>query len=195
MDGVPLGRDPDRRFENEIAGLFDAPAYIRRARGVDAALEQLLGRARVQRDEWLEMPRLRLGQLQALAGAWSALVAHLADRTQLEVLVSLEETLQPQLRLPLAPTTSARVLVAALDELIGSLERFNARWHDYLAKIDVTAVNRLRDGYNRYYVLEKACALRSDLLARQGFRPLPPLDVAELYRHLPLLPVPRRAGE
>ena len=56
------------------------------------------------------------------------------------------------------------------------------------------AVNDKRDGYNRYYVLEKACALRSDTLARLGFSPLPPMDLAELRAHLPPLPVPRLAG-
>lgn len=194
MEAMPYGSDPDRRQENEIARLFDAPAYIRRARAVEQAFESLLARGRSQRDEWLAMPRLRLGQLRDRAGDWSVLVGHLADEDDLDTQRRLEEQLAPQLRVPLAATTSPRVLRAALDELIDSLDRFNARWRGWLAGADLTAVNQLREGYNRYYVLEKTCALRSDRLARQGFQPLPPLDREELQRYLPLLPVPRRAG-
>ena len=64
-----------------------------------------------------------------------------------------------------------------------------AKWE--LGQVDVAEVNRLRDGYNRWYVLEKECAVRSHAVARQGFVPLPPLTSAELAEHLPLLPVPR----
>lgn len=195
MEAIPYGGDADRRQENEIARLFDAPAYIRRARAVEQALEALLVRGRSQRDEWLAMPRLRLGQLRARAGDWSALVSHLADHAALDTLRWLEEHLTPRLRVPLAATTSPRVLRAALDELIDALELFNARWRRWLDGADLIAVNQLREGYNRYYVLEKSCALRSDRIARQGFQPLPPLDREELQQHLPLLPVPRRAGK
>ena len=34
MDYGLIGSDPDTRQLNELASLFDAPAYIRRARGV-----------------------------------------------------------------------------------------------------------------------------------------------------------------
>ena len=66
MDDVAIGGDPDSRQLNELASLFDAPAYVRRARGVHDALETLLGRCRDQRDKWLLMPRIRLGTLHAL---------------------------------------------------------------------------------------------------------------------------------
>jgi hypothetical protein len=51
-------------------------------------------------------------------------------------------------------------------------------------------VNDLRDGYNRYYVLEKECAVRSFRLARQGFCPLEPLTVEDITALFPLLHVP-----
>jgi hypothetical protein len=190
VDNVSLGSDADQREMNELLGLFDAPAYIRRARGVEQALDFVLLRGRQRRDEWLAMPRLRLGQLHALAGGWEAVRPLLADDEQVEVLERLREALSPRLRAPLGRTTSARVLRRALGELVASLERFNRRWREYLGKIDVALINELRDGYNRHYVVEKACALRSDLLARTGFAPLPPLTFEELERHLPLLPVP-----
>ena len=173
-----------------LSSLFDAPAYVRRARNVEQALEHVLGKARAVRHEWLEMPRLRLGVLRALAGEWSALRAWLADDEQLAVLERLHEDLAPRLRLPPAPTRSPRALRRALSELIASLERFNARWLEHLRKIDLSQVNQLREGYNRYYLLEKVCAVRNDAVARAGFAPLSPLDLADLLRHLPPLPVP-----
>jgi hypothetical protein len=182
---------PEARELNELLGLFDAPAYIRRARGVEQALEYLLGQARRQREDWLGMVRLRLGVLHALAGDWSVLRPWLADDEQVRVLEALRAELKPRLRLPPAPTRSPRALRRALRELLESLERFNTRWAHYLRTVDVSYVNELREGYNRYYVLEKSCALRNDLLARRGFEPRPPLDLAELEGHLPPLPVPR----
>jgi hypothetical protein len=195
MDFINLSTDPDRRQFNEVASLFDAPAYIRRGRGVEQALEYLVGCCQVVREEYLQMPRLLIGQLHALvAGDWPALAPLLADAAQPAVCAGLHATLAPKLRLPPGRTSSPRVLRNALRELVGSLERFNTRWAAYLERVDLTTVNELRVGYNRYYVLEKACALKSDLLARRGFQPLPPLDLTELQRHLPLLPVPRLAG-
>ena len=58
---------------------------------------------------------------------------------------------------------------------------------DGLLTVDLARVNQLRDGYNRYYVLEKECAVRSPKVARQGFRPLPPLTTADLAAELPPL--------
>lgn len=191
MESVPLGKDPEQREMNELLALFDAPAYIRRARRVEEAYEQLLDRARRQREEWLVMVRLHLGQLHALAGRWEALLPWI-DARDFPLLEELLHALAPRLRVPLAPTNSPRVLRQALTQLIDSLERFNSRWRAYLGKLDLTPINDLRAGYNRYYVLEKACALRSDLLARANFLPLPMLDPATLEQALPPLPVPTR---
>ena len=71
-----------------------------------------------------------------------------------------------------------------------SIRRFNGRWLEFLEKIDLTPVNELRASYNRYYLLEKECAMRSARLARQGFVRLSLLSVAELAVVLPALPVP-----
>jgi hypothetical protein len=190
---VPLGAAPDRREINELLGLFDAPAYIRRARGMEQATRQLLDKYAALRDEWLDMVKMHLAMLRDLAGDWAALRPLLADQEQIDHLRRLNDALQPRLHDPLKPTTSRRALRRALRDLIASLERFNRRWGEQLAKIDLSAVNALREGYNRHYVLEKACALRSDVLARHGFTPLPPLGLAELEAALPLLPVPRVA--
>jgi hypothetical protein len=72
-----------------------------------------------------------------------------------------------------------------------SVQRFNARWLEHLNRIDVAVVNEIREGYNRYYLLEKSCAVRNEAVVRQGYEPQTPLDVEELLHHLPPLPAPR----
>jgi hypothetical protein len=104
-------------------------------------------------------------------------------------LQDLYSTLDPQLRVTVEPTCSPRVLYRALRELAESAERFNRRWREFLEKMDLSKVNEMREGYNRHYLLEKECALRSPRLARQGFAPLAPATLEELTRSLPSLPV------
>ena len=188
---VILGRDDVSEEFKLFISQYDAPAYIRRARGVVAALEQLLARCRHKRDEFFKMVRIRLGILHALSDQWRNLQPLLADDGQLDILRGLYADLKPHLRAHIEPTTSVRVLRRALRELQESLEHSNERWQAYLAAVDLSAINELRDGYNRYYVLEKECAVRSARVARQGFTRLSPLTAADLFAHFPLLPVPR----
>lgn len=188
---IILGRDESGEVFKRFLSQYDAPAYIRRARGVQAAFEQLLEHCRRRRAEWLEIVRLRIGMLHALAGNWENLRPFLADEEQLDILRYHLAALAAPLRAPHEATDSARALRRALQELHESLERFNQRWQTFLAGVDLAAVNELREGYNRYYVLEKECAVRSARIARQGFTPLPPLTTEELAAHFPLLPVPR----
>ncbi len=194
MDFVPLANDPEQRWLNELIGLYDAPAYVRRARGIEGDLAALLARGRERREELQAMARLRLGQLLALACGLSALRPLLADDEQLAILDELRTILAPKLRVPIEPTTSARKLRRALSDLVESLGRFNVRWVTYLDKIDLGPLNRKRSDYNRYYLLEKACALRSETIARLGFAPLAPLTRADVEALLPPLPVPRLAA-
>src|SRR5207248_8519725 len=129
-------------------------------------------------------------QLQALAGDWMVLRPWLADDEQLQVLRDLEVLVQPRLRARIQPTSSPRMLRRALLELTASIERFNQRWQAYLPTVDRTTINDLRDGYNRYYLLEKECAVRSPRLARQGFRRLEPLTLEQLAELLARLAMP-----
>jgi hypothetical protein len=186
IPSVENSKDAFKLFQ----ALYDAPAYVRRARDTEAAYDRLLERCRRQRNEWLAMVRIRLGTLRALAGEWVAVLRCLADEDHLHQLEQMHAELTPKLRTPIAPTRSHRRLRGAVVELRESIERFNRRWRSYLPTVDLTHVNELRDGYNRYYLLEKECALRSPRLARQGFVHLEPLTTAELFVALPLLPLP-----
>jgi hypothetical protein len=188
VDETPiLGRDDAERMH--VLAQYGAPAYVRRANDVEAALEHLLDGCRRQREEWLGMVRSRLATLHALAGDGESLPSFL-DEDRVRRLRDLHADLQPRLRAPIAATTSPRVLRRAFEELRESLERFNRRWREYLHELDLTALNRKREEYNRYYVLEKECAVRSPRVARHGFRPLPPLTTADVETLLPPLPIP-----
>jgi hypothetical protein len=184
----PGGND-DRELR-ELMAAFDAPAYVRRARQVEGAYDQLVERCRRKREQWLLMARTRLGQLKALAGDWEELRPYLADADQLYFLHQLHDELKPRIRVAIEPTTSPRALRRALVALCDSLERFNERWRVFLDDLDLGPVNVLREDYNRHYLLEKECALRSPRLAREGFRPLRPLTTEDLADVLPLLSVP-----
>jgi hypothetical protein len=193
VDMVPAHRDEDLLFR-ELQSMHGVPAYMRRVRRMEQAEHDLVQRCRKQRDDWLMMVRLRLATLRALAGGWAALAPFVADECQLDLLEQTHDELRPTLRCPVAPTTSSRRLRQALAELCESLERFNHRWRTWVLAQDVSVVNELREGYNRYYVLEKECALRSASVARHGFVRREPMRPEELLALVPELPVPALAG-
>ncbi len=193
-DILILARNDDNRIVKQFQTQFDVPAFVRRAQRVQEALDRVVAGCRRQRHQWLTMPRIRLGVLKGLAGEWERLSSWLADGDQVKVLHDLDKELAPQLRSRIEPTSSGRKLQRALQALEESLEYFNRRWRAYLPGVDLTQVNELRVGYNRYYLLEKECTMRSPRLARQGFRRLEPLTVQELADLLPPLSVPQLKG-
>ncbi len=191
MEEVPiLGSEDERNFVNKFLAYHGAPAYVRRAREVEESFRALVERCRRQREEMLSLVRIRLGTLRNLAGDWDRL-RELLDEEHLEAVRTMHAELQPRLRVEVTVTSSARVLRRALRELCESLESFNRRWRRFLGELDLGPVNALRDGFNRYYVIEKECAVRSPQLARAGFRVLPPLTATDLEALLPPLPVPQ----
>ena len=100
------------------------------------------------------------------------------------------------MRTPIPPDPSAARVASLLENLRVAFTRFDQRWDKFLAEIDLTPVNRARDGYNRYYLLEKECAVRSEKTARAGFEPLPMVATDDLRKLFPPLPVigAERAG-
>ena len=186
----PVARTAAKTF-NEVLAQYDGPAYMRRARRVHASYEQLIHDCRRQRHEWLAMARIRLGTLRGQTGSWESLKPYLAGEGQTQLLEALWAALDPRPRIPIEPTTSARVLRATLRRLAESLERFNERWLPFVRSLDLSALNAERADYNRYYLLEKECEVRSPHIARAGYKPLEPLTVDDVLAELPPLPVPR----
>ena len=187
---IPSRTDNFDQFRQVLIG-HGGPAFLRRAAQVNGAFDHLLDGCRRQRVELLKMVRLRLAMLLALAGSWDSLRSHIPEQNSFGGLKLLHAELNPQLRCPVPPSQSPKALARALADLIESIEAFNRRWLDYLRSIDLGAINKLRDDYNRYYVLEKECAVRLPSLARKGFHPLEPLIWEHILALLPALPVPR----
>jgi hypothetical protein len=187
MNDTSLERRQDS-LTQALLGRFDVPAYIRRARGVEDALERLLLHCRQQRRRLAADLRTHLADLAAVVGGRTGF-ACFGEPTGglLNVLWDeLEPRDKPPARVPASPVRRQRLL----EDLIAEVYRVNLRFWDSLPEVDLAPLNALREGYNRYYVLEKECALRSAQLAMQGFRPLEPLTTAGLMRLLPPLPVP-----
>src|SRR5579885_3262153 len=116
------------RVIQQWTSAFSAPAYMRRAKAVEAAWEQLLAKCQKQRDEWLAIPKVRLGLLMALAGNVDAIRPFLTDPQQAEVLRALHDEWRPPLRIPVNPATSPRLIRRPLQHLVTSFARFNGRW-------------------------------------------------------------------
>jgi hypothetical protein len=87
-------------------------------------------------------------------------------------------------------TDSPAQVRRALEDVASSFRRFNGRWERFLLDFDLSYLNERRAAYNRYYVLEKECALRSTSLVKQGFQLLQPATTDDLFREFPLLPIP-----
>ena len=153
-------RDDDYRAFQQLIAAADGPAYARRARRVHDAFEQLLPDAASSATNGSRSCVCRWAGCTP-SPARGRPAPCLPDDESLELLRRLHEELQPHLRVPLTPTTALRTLKATLVELIDGLERFNCRWQEHVHGLDVQPINELRDGYNRYYVLEKECALRN----------------------------------
>jgi hypothetical protein len=182
--------DEEPRIFQQVLGQYGEPAFVRRGRQVQMAFDAQVEACRLKREEWLEFVRLPLGRLFALAGSSATLNTFVDSPEQLQMLKKLMDDLQPQLRAPPRPTANGRHLRHALAELHNAIERFNKRWHAFIGQLDLKHVNEVRERYNRFYLLEKECALGSIRVARQGFQRLKPVTAEDFLEILPLLPVP-----
>lgn len=192
MDPTTIpGVGAEDEVQRQLLALNGEVSFMRRARCVEEAFNQILKTCRTQREELLGMVKTRLAVLHALAGNWERLTAYLADRDQVTLLRNLYEHLAPTLRSVIELTDSDYELRTALTALVESLQRFNRRWRERLDGLQLDHLNQLRAEYNRYYPLEKEFATRTSAnVARRGFKELAPLSPDDFLEWLPLLPVP-----
>ena len=174
-------------FLKILAEMGEEPAFIERARAAQSALEGLLGRCTSKREELLEWPRHHLSALfHRISGDWSRLDSYVVgDHTSSQFC-----TLASQLTI----TESTKAAFFATDrsvlrQFLESGRRFNDAWTRFLDDAGLADVNRLRDDYNQFYPLEKACAFGTDV-RNHGFTPLPMLDRKYLDDRFPLLSLP-----
>ncbi|WP_435021592.1 hypothetical protein TA3x_002458 [Tundrisphaera sp. TA3] len=184
QDATPLG-GVDTEIK-ELLGLFDVPSFARRGQDVEYGLSRLRLRCAAERAGMLDMVRLRLRQWAGVASGPEA--ARAAFAAPIDDLWAMAQAEAPRWAFVTAPP---RRLRGVARDLIASVERFNRRWGKYLDAVDLDALNRQIEGYNRFYLLEKECSLGSAALASRHFVPLPPLARDALRAEFPLLPVPR----
>jgi hypothetical protein len=133
----------------------------------------------------LDMVRMRLRQWSNTVTGPSAW--NLVFTQSIEPLWPLARAEAPQWADSAAPIRQQRL---AAHDLINSVVRFNRRWTHFLEHVNLAPTNHLIAGYNRYYVLEKECAMGSARLALRHFRPAPLLTAQMLLDDHPRLPVP-----
>jgi hypothetical protein len=171
----------------QLLGLFDVPSFARRGQDLESSLARLQGRCERMRAEMLEMVHLRLRQWAGAATGpddWSDTFAE-----PVAPLWALSGASEPPQWANQAASIRRRRALAR--DLTASVERFNRRWTQFVKGLDLGPVNRRIEGYNRYYLLEKECALGSHRLAARLFRPVDPLSVDDLIARHPPLPAPR----
>ena len=185
---MPTTRFPSMSADREVRelmGLFDLPAFARRGQDMEYSLSRLHARCRDQRDELLEMVRMRLRQWsRAAAGPedWSGVFTG-PDRSPLAACGTAK-----------SPMGRARRVAAAAPgggaDLVASVQRFNQRWLQFLDSLNFGPINQAIDQYNEYYVLEKECVMGSARLAARHFTRVPRVSAESLLERYPPLPVP-----
>jgi hypothetical protein len=174
-----IAGDDERKLLMQVVAQYEAPAYIRRARQVEVACEAVIERCRRQRSDWLAGVRLHLKALDAAGNDVDL------RRTFGAATMAAIELLRSETGLKRQPVEFARLrsLRSLLRYLRWSVARFNRRWSAFLDQFDLSELNALRDGYNRYYLLEKECAVGSIRLAAMTYRRLEPMTHRELHDH------------
>jgi hypothetical protein len=192
MDEILIpGNDETNFLGKYVIATQGGPAYVRRGRRVEEALEQLLAKCEDRRQQDVGAVVEKLGLVRSVAHLEDRMRPLLADEAELVAFRQLEGAVTSSTVANLPERQFSR----AFRDLIAAIDRFNATWAAFLRKLDLKPLNDLRTDYNKYYLLEKECALRSPRLARHGYRPLTLLSVDDLFARFPLLSRPRLAGE
>jgi hypothetical protein len=189
-DEPASGEQSVRSTENEVKelmGLFDAPAFARRGRDVEWAVNKTLLLCRQKRLELLEMVHCRLRM-------WSAATTGPADwplafQEPIDHIWIIAEAPEPLWKGKKPPTRKA--LLQLSTGLVQSVDRFNTRWLQWVEQLQVDSINRQIDHYNKYYILEKECIVGSTRLAARLYQPQPRIEPDWLLGQFPLLPVPK----
>ena len=174
-----------------LADLGEEPAFIARARAPGLVLEAFLRSCEKTRNQMLTWPRFHFSKLrQRVTGDWCALAPLLREKDSVRMLETLDAQLPADKVRPISLlTTDKRMLVTFLN----SGRRFNRNWQRYLQSLDLESVNRPRHDYNRYYLIEVACAFGNERVA-EGFEPLAMIDRRFLESCLAPLKLPTLAS-
>jgi hypothetical protein len=191
----------------DILGHYDTPAYVRRGTQLANARAQVFQMCQSARDEHLCLVRAHWRTIRRSVSDCRELRNELATEHDYELVCNLEVALSTHGSYAASTTSIAESAYesvarqrrpfrlfgqrANLRALVKSIEWFNRRWSRFLAAFDLRGVNRLVTDYNRYYLLEKECAMRSARLAARGYVPARQITHDELIERYPFLAVPR----
>lgn len=175
-----------------VLGQFDAPAFIRRAKSVEMDTETLFFQCQKHRNSWLHQPQRSFHGIKARVGGtppdWQRLLAWSKQPEQIAYLHALDPFLEPALRFPPKPARWFWGISQEIETLRSQIRSFNQAWLVWVRELDFTQINSARDGYNKWYLLEKECSVLSRAVASQGFEPLPLLQPDDILARFPLLP-------
>jgi len=177
-----------------VLGLYDTPAYVRRGLELTESRERVFRRCEAMREDWLRWVRVHLRMLRLHIDNWCMLREYLSSDEDCCILANLAAALLNDGPTPGLRDGSAWGVRRKLRDLIECIERFNHRWTRFLAGLDLSEVNARAAAYNRYYLLEKECAMRSPRLAARGFEPAKELTHEELALRFPCLPTPKQTS-
>jgi hypothetical protein len=169
-----------------LLGLYDVPAYVRRALRVEEAILALEKRIEQQRVELLLSVRQALARWEETNRKYpsSRLLLDESTRRRLQLLAE---------RLPAHPSIRTIPLLWPVRpkriwrDLSEAVRTFNRKWNQWIAAVDLGPVNRLIDDYNKHYLVEKECAFRSVRAASRHFQPMKRIERQEFVDRYPPL--------
>jgi hypothetical protein len=163
------------------------PAFMRRARALEAALEDLHRSLAAERARRLR-PLLPPARLLAEAAARGAGL-NASTRAFLEALrAESPDENEPRREAAGTGPGSSRPLRVLLGDLAREVQAFNEGWSAFLESVPLEAIRRAQEGYNRYYPIERELALPG--APPVPFKEVPLLERWDLLRRYPLLPAP-----
>ncbi len=175
-----------------VLGQFDAPAFIRRAKSVEMDTETLFYKCKKHRDSWLHQPQRAFHNIKSRVGGtppdWQRLATWTKQPEQIAYLRKLDPYMEPTLRFPPKPSRWFWGISQEIETLRRQIKGFNQAWLEWVGGIDLAEINTARDGYNKWYLLEKECSILSRAVASQGFEPIPLLKAGDILTWFPLIP-------
>lgn len=175
-----------------VLGQFDAPAFIRRAKSVEMDTETLFHKCKKHRNGWLHQPQRAFHAIKSRVGGtppdWQRLLAWSKQPEQIAYLRDLDPFLEPALRFPPKPSRWFWGISQEIEILRKQIKGFNQAWLEWVQELDLSEINNARDGYNKWYLLEKECSILSCAVASQGFVPLTLLTPGDILSWFPLIP-------
>ena len=168
---------------------FDTPAYVRRGLTVETEWNALADKLHRTWKDWTVPVGRLCSQLRHQAGGLDAFGPWLASPEDLDRLRQLDQRLDHKLKYPPGKAFWHWPLKGSLRRLARMAADLNHAWARHLETQDLEPLNRSREQYNRWYLLEKECAMRSTRLAAGGFEPFPRVGPGDLIKLFPPLPV------